>query len=159
MFTLPLENDFIAKEPYVCLVERLQSVHQNSQVVGAHRFAEGVHCELSQTDIHGMQAYLSVAYRPQSASASRVGTVEKVLIRNVCFVEYIFQYRRRHTVGKVSLIGVMFDNDTFIYQATVGRIAFFGMVGVQSMGVVHTDEKTVCHCVTRKFFHHANRRN
>ena len=111
-----------------------------------------MHTQLWETDVNSVQRNLHVGQVAQSAAASQVGTVVEELVRSVCFFADGFEYCGGNAVGAVVLSGVCFDNNTFVHEDTVGFVANFRMVWMNSMSVVSGNHEGRSDCAVVIFF-------
>lgn len=98
----------------------------------AHR----MHGPESVAHVDTAQVHLGGEYVAKGGAAGDIAVVDKCLAGHPGFLADGFEYGRRVCIGHVFAAGVDFD-----YRATsnywmIGGVVFFGIVGMESMGVV-----------------------
>lgn len=90
------------------------SFEQIFGILDSGSFIWRMHCQLRESDIYGIECNLCVGNIAQCGAACHVGTVGKCLIRNICLLADILEHSGRNAVCAVFLVGVIFDDDSFI---------------------------------------------
>ena len=99
---------------------------------------------LISVQIGGEDADLSQRDRPERAAATHIRAVEKGLIFYVRPLEQGFHDGGRECVGRIGPARMPLDDDASAHNGAVCRVALFGMVGMERVGVVERDEERIC---------------
>ena len=110
-----------------------------------------MHGELGEPQIYGGNSRLRQTDAAEGAAARHIRTVVKALIFYTRVAEQFSDCGYRQRVARVCAVCVRLDDNPAAHNGAVGRVAFFGAVGVKRVRVVQRDEHG-CGKRLHKFF-------
>ena len=94
-----------------------------AQVVAAGQFADGVHGEGGQTDVHGAHAQLSGGDGPDGGAATHVAAHHETLHRHPFTLAEIAEEGRGLAAGGIALVGIHLDDRSGVqFRAVVAIV-------------------------------------
>ena len=103
----------------------------------------GVHRQLGQADINGVQTEMSVYEVAEGGAASDIGLIGKFLERCICPTADFLEDRGAYRIRAVQLRAGVFDDNAAVELRTQIGICLFRIVRMYGMRVVCTDDKRV----------------
>ena len=103
----------------------------------------GVHCQLGQADIYGVQTEMSVYEVAEGGAAADIGLVGEFLERRICPAADFLEDRGAYRIRAVQLCTGMLDDNAAVELRTQIGICLFRIVWMHGVRVVGTYDKRV----------------
>lgn len=95
-----------------------------------------MHGELGKSDVHRRHGNLGIGNISQGGTAGDIAPVRKGLCRHFCAAAKVAEEGGGESVSGVFLLGIEFNDDTFIQARRVYGIGIFSMIRMERVAVV-----------------------
>ena len=111
-------------------IEGVHALDHPAEVLHAGGLIAGVHRQLRQADVEGVDGHMRAGNIAQRGAAQQIGAVGEVLHRYACVLAELVEHRCRDAVRGVLLVGVELDDDALVHLHLILLVGVLRMVGM-----------------------------